>query len=60
MQTVVISMFIKLLDSFKKERHEIISEQTNKQSKYVNNLMNEEFRELIVGNRQQLVSLRNR
>jgi len=53
-------MFIKLLDSFKKERHEIISEQTNKQSKYVNNLMNEEFRELIVGNRQQLVSLRNR
>jgi hypothetical protein len=38
----------------------LISEQTNKQTKYVNNLTNEEFRELIVGERQQLVSLRNR
>jgi hypothetical protein len=55
-----LSIFIRLLDSFKKEKKEIISEQTNKQTKYVNNLTNEEFRELIVGERQQLVSLRNR
>jgi hypothetical protein len=60
LQTVVTSMFIRLLDSFKKEKNEIISEQTNKQTKYVSNLTNEEFRELIVGERQQLVSLRNR
>ena len=60
LQTVVTSIFIKLLDSLKKERNEIISEQTNKQTKYVNNLTNEEFRELIVGERQQLVSLRNK
>ena len=60
LQTVVTSIFIKLLDSLKKERNEIISEQTNKQTKYVHNLTNEEFRELIVGERQQLVSLRNK
>ena len=60
LQTVVTSISIKVPDSFKKERNEVISEQTNKQTKYVNNLTNEEFRELIVGERQQLVSLRNR
>jgi hypothetical protein len=60
LQTVVTSISIKVPDSFKKERNEIISEQTNKQTKYVTNLTNEEFRELIPGERLQLVSLRNR
>ena len=59
LQTVVTSIFIKLLDSLKKGKNEIISEQTNKQTKYVNNLTNDEFRGLIVRERQPLVSLRN-
>ena len=52
---------IKLLDSFKKEKNERISEKSNKQTKVINNLTNENgnLRELMAGNRQKIDALEN-
>ena len=56
LQTVVTLIVIKLLDSFKKEKNKRISEKSNKQTKAINNLTNEngDLRELMAGNRQKL------
>ena len=56
LETVVTStIVIKLLDSFKKEINERISEKSNKQTKDIENLTkeNEELREQIAGQRKQ-------
>ena len=55
LQTVVTLIVIKLLDSFKKEKNERISERSNKQTKVINNLTNENgnLRELMAGHRKK-------
>jgi hypothetical protein len=52
----------KLLDSIKKERNEGTNPKSNKQTKGIGNLTNdnEVWRELIAGERQQLMNLGNR
>ena len=54
LETVVTSIVTKLLDSFKKEINEKISEKSNKQTKAIENLTkeNEELREQIAGQRE--------
>jgi hypothetical protein len=54
LETVVTSIVTKLLDSFKKEINEKISEKSNKQTKAIENLTkeNEELREQIAGQRK--------
>jgi protein gp37 len=52
----------KWLDSDRKERNEGTNQKSNKQTKAIGNLTNENqvLRELIAGERQQLINLRNR
>jgi hypothetical protein len=57
LETVVTStIVIKLLDSFKKEINERISEKSNKKTQAIENLTkeNEELRELIGGQRNKI------
>ena len=56
LETVVTSIVTKLLDSFKKEINEKISEKSNKQTKAIENLIkeNEELREQIAGQRKKM------
>jgi hypothetical protein len=58
----ITSIVNKWLDSVRKERNEGTNQKSNKQTKAIVNLTNENevLRELIVGERQQLMKLRNR
>jgi thiamine pyrophosphate-dependent acetolactate synthase large subunit-like protein len=56
LETVVTSIVTKLLDSFKKEINEKISEKSNKRTKAIGNLIKEnvELRKQIAGQRKQI------